>query len=507
MSKIKNEIMWEDEDTGFDELTSSSDRSSEFETLLDQESESEDVFYQKGERLTGTITKIPTSGDVLIELDKKNSALMALDEFNAHFSNLKVGDQISAFFTSYTDGAMILEHSLSSKANSGRALEDAFNLKVPVKGKVTGKNKGGFEVSLLGKKAFCPISQIDTKFVENQDEYLTQDLEFIITKFSGRDIVVSRRELLLLKEKESLLKLESSWAENPIVEGHVSEIKDFGLMIEIAGVKGLCHISEISHQRVSHPGEKYKVGDRVKAKVIEFDNSSNRPKISLSIKQAEKDPWEDVGEFLKDGESVSGTVTRLADFGAFVDLKAGLEGLIHISEMSWEKRIHHPKDVVNIGDTVEVRILSIDPLKQRISLTMKSVESDPWNSVKEQYKINNEYEATVVSLKGFGAFADLADGVTGFIPLKTLQKHFGAQYRKEASPPKKITVKISSIDFDAKKILFSLGSIESEDINTDSYKDYLANSKNQNSKSSSDTAQGGLGSILADAIEKKSKKT
>lgn len=507
MSKNRFDVVWEDDDTGFDDFSRPSESSSEdFKTMLLEEDSSQDNYYQKGTQLTGIISKIPESGDVLIDLDKKTSALMQKSDFMTNYAGLTVGDEITAFFTGYQHGAIILEHSLSASANSGQALNSAFEAKTPVKGKVTGSNKGGFEVLVLGKKAFCPVSQIDTKFVENMDEYVGKDFLFLVTKHSSRDVVVSRRDFLKLQEKEALIKLQDNWQDNPIVEGSIAEIKDFGVIIDIAGVGGLCHISEMSHQRIGHPSEKYKVGDRVTVKVTDLDTSSDRPKLSLSIKQAEKDPWEDVSEKLSDGDTLKGSITRLADFGAFVELFPGLEGLIHISEMSWEKRIHHPKDILSVGDSVEVRVLSIDTLKQRISLTMKNYESDPWKSVGTEFKIGGEYEGLVTSLKNFGAFVELKRGVDGLIPLKTLQQAFGPKYRKEASPPKKIKVKVVAIDLDSKKILLSAGNVESHTDEVSAFdqefKDYQTETAKNEDLQKASKATGAFGDILSDALRK-----
>jgi small subunit ribosomal protein S1 len=501
MADNKGNFVWEDEDTDFDFGDDKKNQADDFGAMLADES-ADDTYYEKGSQVTGVITKIPEAGDVLIELDSRNSGLMAKDEFSANYEGLSVGDTLTAFFTNYTDGAMILEHSLTSSATSGQALESAFDQKIAVKGTVESSNKGGFEVIVMGKKAFCPISQIDSRFVEKPEEYIGKTFEFLVTKYSGRDVVVSRRDLLKAKERESLIKLESSWAENPIVTASVSEIKDFGLILSIDNVSGLCHISEVCHQRIGHPGERYSVGDQVKAKVIDFDNSGDRPRISLSIKQAEKDPWDNIDEVAPEGKSITGTITRLADFGAFVDLSGDVEGLIHISEMSWEKRVHHPKDVVSVGDKVEVRVLLVDPMKQRISLTMKSVEANPWNNL--DFAEGSEVEGTVTNLKSFGAIVELKAGITGLLPLKTLQKAYGASYRKQASPPKSIKTQIVSIDHERKQVLLGIGGIESEQ--EDQF-DYEAYRKEESSKVAQkpEKSSGGFGDLLANALKKNKK--
>lgn len=506
MAKNKVEVVWEDEDTGFDDLTESKGSSEEFSALLERDKE-DDEFYQKGSRLTGKVSSIPTSGDVVVELDRRTSALMELGLFRENYPELGVGDEISAFFVSYQDGAIILAPSLSAAATSAEALSDAFASKTPVKGKVTGSNKGGFEVTVVGKKAFCPISQIDTKFVENQEEYLGKEFEFLITKLEGRDLVVSRRDFLRLKEKEALAKLEESWRDNPVVTGTVTEVKDFGLVIEVAGARGFCHISEIAHSRVNHPGEAYKKGERVNAVVTDLDMTSTPPKLSLSIKQAEKDPWDDVATSLNEGDTRTGSVTRLADFGAFVELAPGLEGLIHISEMSWEKRIHHPKDILAVGDSVEVRVLSVDLIKQRISLTMKHYSKDPWKDTGSDLKPGTKLEGTVTSLKGFGAFVELAPGIDGFVPLKVLQKAYGPQYRKKASPPQKIQVEVFDLDLENRKILLSIEGVdpnkdEAEDHKKD-FEAYRASVQKSKEEKNSTKNQGSFGDLLKSALTTK----
>ena len=268
----------------------------------------------------------------------------------------------------------------------------------------------------------------------------------------------------------------------------------------------MVHISEASWARIAHVSEAVKMGQQVRVKLLDIDDSNSPARISLSLKQVEQDPWDNAAESYTEGQSLQGKVTRLMNFGAFVELQPGVEGLIHISEMSWEKRVLHPKEVVQEGDTVAVRLLKIDPLEKKISLSMKHIEDDPWYEADKKYPQGHQQKANCISLKGFGAILELREGLTGLLPLSTLKKAFGEQYRKKASPPQEIEVEVAHVDMDNKKVLLTLPNMESESSEADDYQKYLnvQAKKKEKQKKEIDTNIGSFGELLKKAQKTKS---
>lgn len=508
----KYDVQWEDEDTGFEELESAAadKKQSEFEELFD-ESSVERNFFRIGDSVTATVSSInSTSGDVLLDLGGKDTGVIGGDELKHEdgTSKVKIGDEVKAFIVSKSNGEIVLSQSMNHKVAKDHAIDTAIESKLPVKGKVTGHNKGGFQVQVLGKKAFCPISQISNQFVEEGTEkaFVGKEFDFLVTQKKGRELVVSRKALLQQQGAEVIEKLQEQIDEKPVLDGTVTSVRDFGAMVDIGGVDGMVHISEISWSRVAHPSEAVSVGDRKKVKLLSIDTSGKLPRISLSFKQAEQDPWTAAGEKYKENESYVGTVTRLMAFGAFVELEPGIEGLVHISELAWGKRINHPKEVVSEGDKLTVRILSVDTVSNKISLSNKQIDEDPWFEIEKKLPLGSHREATVESLKGFGAIAEVAPGITGLLPISTMKKAFGENYRKKASPPQTIEVKIANIDKDNRKVLLTLPNIETEDEDQGDFREYLKvqKAKAEKAKKSIDSSVGSFGQLLQQAQNKKS---
>lgn len=507
MSDKKFQVQWEDQDTGFDDDTNELDQqnSDEFQKMLAGESTDELDFEPPavGDKIVAKISYIgQDSEDIMLEIGGKSSAVIAKQDLfddEGQFSK-SVGDEISAFVVSIIDGEIVLSNSMSHSVAKKHAIEAAYESKLPVKGKVTGTQKGGYEVFIMGRKAFCPVSQIDNRFVENPEDYVGKELDFRIQKV-GRDLVVSRSALLDEQAKSALANLKESMQEGSPVSGKVSDLKEFGAMIDLGGVVGMAHVSQLSFGHPSHASEVLKIGQKVKAKVLSIDESGKKPRIALSIKALLKNPWDTIEDDFQVGESYSGHVTRLADFGAFVELKEGVDGLIHLSEMSWLKRVHHPKEVLKIGDNVSVRLLELNPLKQRISLSMKAIEDDPWFQVEERFKPGAELVGKVLELKNFGAVVELAEGLTGTVPTFALKAAFGDAFRKKCCPPNELSVLIQDVNKDKKRITLTLQSLKDQDNDSDDYKQYLAKQDAADTKES--RAQGSFGDLLQAATVKK----
>ena len=508
MADKKFEVQWEDQDTGFDEDSQdqNSDNSDEFQKMLANES-TDDIDFEPpavGDKVVAKISYIgQDSDDIMLEIGGKSSAVISKQDLSDEEGQLtnKVGDEISAFVVSIIDGEVVLSNSMSHSVAKKHAIEAAYESKVPVKGKVTATQKGGYEVFIMGRKAFCPVSHIDSRYVENPEDYVGKELDFRIQKI-GRDLVVSRSILLEEQAKSALASLKESFKEGTPVAGKVSDLKEFGAMIDLGGVVGMAHISELSFGHPSHASEVLKLGQKVKAKVLNIDESGKKPRIGLSIKALLTDPWDSVENEFKVGESYQGQVTRLADFGAFVELKEGIDGLIHLSEMSWLKRVHHPKEVLKVGDRVSVRLLELNPLKQRISLSMKAIEDDPWFAVEDRFEVGMELSAKVVELKSFGAVVELAEGLTGTVPTFALKAAHGDSYRKKCCPPNELKVLIQDVNKDKKRITLNLQSLKDRDNDADDYKQYLA--QQDASQVAESKSQGSFGDLLQASLKKKS---
>ena len=507
-----DEIKWEDDDN---ELEWQADKKSraqkqmqeaeDFASMLSHESPSRQRIVV-GETVTGPILSInPSSQTVLVELDAQNTGVLDYRDIFSEGGEQRyfAGDSITAYVVSRRGGEVILSLSLSQSKRGAQDLQMAHENQVPVKGKVTGENPGGFDVTIFGKRCFCPASQMDLRFVQNKADYIGKDFDFLIDQFEegGRNIVVSRAKLLKRQAAEKIEQLEANLNNDPILTGVVQEVRDYGAFVDIGGMDGFLHISEMSYARLSRASDFVAKGDQVKVKVIKIEDTGDKKRISLSMKAIDDDPWLTASERYKDEGSYSGKVTRLEPYGAFVELEPGIEGLVHISEMSWGKRIHHPGDVLKVGDQVSVRVLSLDNSAKKISLSLKNIEDDPWLQVERELTPGTTHTGVVESLKGFGAIVQLNDGlVSGLLPMTTLKKAFGESYRKQASPPKELQVTIRTVDSAERKILLGLPDIEEEGQEADDFREYLARKK-EKTASPKPSERGSFGDLLAKSLE------
>lgn len=335
-------------------------------------------------------------------------------------------------------------------------LEDAAANGIPVEGRVVAQNKGGFDVEVLGTRAFCPVSQIDIGFTEDPSKHLNQTYTFRVSRVDegGRNIVVSRREHL---EAERALKAEETLANIKVgdtVEGRVARLMDFGAFIDIGGIDGFVHISELSWVRFDHPREFLNEGDLVSARVLEI-TPSKRPgemRIALSMKELEEDPFIKALREVQVGDTLNGTVTRLADFGAFIDIGGGVEGLCHISELDPGRRVRHPSEVVQAGDTVQVMVLSIDPKKRQLGLSMKRLMDDPWSKAALEMPPGSTVQGSVENVQSFGIFVELSNGMTALLPLSQLAPGEDRSAMSTFAPGKPVEARVLDIDAERQRI-------------------------------------------------------
>lgn len=500
MGKLQG-IQWEEDDSDFG-LTEKVEEQTDFSQMLEEKGD-DDEYIARGQKISGVVAVISAdSNDILIDLGGKNSGVIEKQEFQDAEGQLtiKVGDTIVAFVVSKKGGEIVLSNSMAQSVKSAEDLQNAYREKRPVRGRVIKVNKGGYEVTVFGKNCFCPVSQIDTRFVENPAEFVNQELEFLIQEFgeNGRNIVLTRSKLLKMQAEEKVKILVDNLNPDTVLEGTVTEVREFGAFVDLGGVEGLVHISQLAHQRIERASEFVKRGEKVRVKILKIENdAAGRPKISLSMKAAARDPWEDMSDQIKISENYTGKVVRLMAFGAFIELKPGIEALLHISEMSWVKRVHHPSDVVNVGDTVTVTVRDIDPVAKRISLTMKQVENDPWYKATEQFPIGKKLTVKVERLKPFGAICEMAEGIGGLLPMATIKRKFGEAYKSACVPGKTVDVQIQNVSQTERKILLGLPGLEEEDADQKDFHEYVRAEKEKVATVPVDEARtGSFGALL-----------
>ncbi|MFO7652254.1 MAG: S1 RNA-binding domain-containing protein [Candidatus Krumholzibacteriia bacterium] len=349
--------------------------SAEFARLLEQQEAAPTRVFRPGDKVTGTIVQIGEQ-DAYVDCGGRNELRLDVGELRGEDGQIAhaVGDEITAHVKKDSEGELGLTRALALDTAGLEALQQASESGTPVKGKVQDVNKGGLTVQVAGRRGFCPFSQIDLRRVEDPERFIGQELEFKILELSedGRNIVLSRRALLQERRETEATETRSTLALGDERTGRVTRLVPFGAFVDIGGVEGLVHISQISHERVSDPAEVLEEGQEVRVKVLEIQNlgQGRRERVGLSMKALAADPWPATAERLQPGTDVRGVVTRLVDFGVFVELEPGVEGLVHISEMA-DRRILHPRELVSEGDEVDVRVLTVDLERRRISLSLR----------------------------------------------------------------------------------------------------------------------------------------
>jgi small subunit ribosomal protein S1 len=399
----------------------SDDEEESFADLFESYSSGMKDDLQIGDKISGKIISIGKDS-VFITTGTKVDGTVERAELLDDQGNMPFGkgDEIELYVVGIDEQEIRLSRAISGIGGL-ELLNEAFESAIPVQGKISEICKGGFHVDILQRRAFCPISQIDVAYVETPEDYVGQTHEFLVIQFekNGRNIVVSRRKLLakaMEKEKQAFFSRLNT---GDIFEGRVTKLMPYGAFVElIPGVEGMVHISELSWSRVKTSDEIVRPGDTVSVKVIAItdDDKKNQKKISLSMKQIDSDPWDTVTEKFQPGDKVIGKVTRCMKFGVFVEIAPGIEGLVHISEMSYVKRIINPEDVVTPGETVSVMVKELDAEKRRISLSIRDAQGDPWLEVTDKFTVGQIVKGTLEKKENFGYFVSLAPGITGLLP-------------------------------------------------------------------------------------------
>ena len=405
----------------------------EFETLFEESLRT----VKPGGVVKGRVVGI-TSTHVLIDVGYKSEGGIPIQEFSDRHGNLqvKVGDEVDVFFDSSEgeNGGIVLSRERAENIKLWEEIEKAYNEGLGIEGRIVGKVKGGFRVD-VGVPGFLPGSHVDIRPSRNLDRFIGTTDRFVILKYNrARGNVVVSRRALLEKERDSLKKeILKVLEEGVILEGTVKNITGYGAFVDLGGIDGILHISDMSWGRINHPSEVVHVGEKLKVVVLKFDPEKER--ISLGIKQLTPDPWHTVAEKYPLGSRVQGKVISLMDYGAFVELESGIEGLIHISEMSWTKKVSHPSKILQVGQTVEVVVLNVDPSHRRISLGLKQVMANPWESAKEKYPVGSVVKGPVRNITDFGIFVGIEEGIDGLVHISDLHwskkiKHPSELYKK-----------------------------------------------------------------------------
>jgi len=410
----------------------------------------------EGEIVRGTVLSIDDK-DVLVDVGFKSEGIIPLAEFSDPTS-IKVGDVLEVFLEKMEnqDGLVVLSKQRADFVRVWDRVKEAHDSGQVVEGRLIRKIKGGVVVDLYGVEAFLPGSQIALRQVQNVDALLGQSVSVKIIKLNKRrrNIVVSRRAVLEEERDRMKATILKDLAKDQIREGVVKNITDFGAFVDLGGIDGLLHITDMSWGRVAHPSEMVKIGDKLRVKVLNFDPEKER--ISLGLKQLDAYPWEGVEEKYKVADRIKGRVVSITDYGAFVELEKGIEGLIHVSEMSWTRHVRHPSKIVNIGDTIEVVVLSIDKEHRRISLGLKQVSEDPWPSLAEKFPSGMVLSGMVNRLFDRGAIVDLGEGIEGFIPLSQLGIDDLKRPNDAFEVGEPLTMKVTRVDVPNHRLILSV---------------------------------------------------
>ncbi|WP_022663315.1 30S ribosomal protein S1 [Paucidesulfovibrio longus] len=389
-----------------------------FEKALEDYLSPEFGDLEEGSIVPGEVVKIDKD-HVLVDVNFKSEGQIPVGEFLDAEGNLTVavGDKVDVFVSNKDEGegTIHLSREKAKRMQLFDRLEELQEKDNITKGRIMRRIKGGYTVDLGGVEAFLPGSHVDLRPVPDMDALVSQEFEFKILKINRRrsNVIVSRRVLLEEQRGEQREKLLETLAEEQIVTGKVKNITEYGVFVDLGGLDGLLHITDMSWKRIRHPKEMVGLGDELELKVLNFDRDSQ--KVSLGLKQLSADPWENIGGKYPEGARFTGTVTNLADYGAFVELETGVEGLVHISEMSWTRKLRHPSQMVHVGDEVEVVVLGVDPDKKRISLGMKQIKPNPWDVVAEKYPEGTILEGAIKNITEFGVFIGIEEGIDGLI--------------------------------------------------------------------------------------------
>ena len=377
---------------------------------------------QEGEVISGRVLSKRQDG-IIVDIGYKSEGLIPLEEISEkELSTIKEGDEIEVFIQEIleADGIVLLSRQKARRLRAWQMIDEAFKTDGYIEGTITDKVKGGFSVDVSGLKAFLPLSQVDLSIAKNPDSYLGLSARFKVISINRakNNIVLSRKAVLEEEKKRKKESLIKTLKEGAILKGVVKNITDYGVFVDLGGIDGLLHISDISWSKINHPSEYFRPGDTVEVMVLKFDPETE--KVTLGYKQKRPDPWLNIEERYPVGHRVRGKVISITDYGAFLRIEDGVDGLIHHSEMDWSKRPKHPSKYLSPGDIIDAIVINIDKAQRRLSLSLKRARPNPWQLIRERYKPGQKIEGRVSSITDFGVFVELPEGVDGLIHISDL---------------------------------------------------------------------------------------
>ena len=420
------------------------------------------------EVVNGTVTAI-NKREVIVNIGYKSDGIIPISEFRYN-PDLKVGDQVEVFIENTEDkkGQLLLSHKKARESRSWDRVNEALESQEIVKGYIKCRTKGGMIVDVFGIEAFLPGSQIDVKPIRDYDVFVGKTMEFKVIKINQeyRNVVVSHKALIEEELEQQKKEIISKLEKGQVLEGTVKNITSYGVFIDLGGVDGLIHITDLSWGRVSDPKEIVELDQKINVVILDFDDEKKR--IALGLKQLTPHPWDSLDPNLKVGDVVKGKVVVMADYGAFIEIAPGVEGLIHVSEMSWSQHLRSAQDFIKVGDEVEAVILTLDRAERKMSLGIKQLKQDPWENIEEKYPVGSKHTATVRNFTNFGIFVEIEEGVDGLIHISDLS------WTKKVKHPSEFTtigapidVVVLEIDKDNRRL--SLGHKQLEDNPWDAY--------------------------------------
>lgn len=479
-----------------------------FAAMLEASESGGQSSLQVGDKVRGAIIAV-TKDSVFVDAGAKIDGVADREELLDAEGGFpyEVGDEIELYVVRFAGGELKLSRAMSGEGGLAM-LEEAFQSKMPVQGKVRSTCKGGYNVQVMGRRAFCPISQIDAQFVEDPEVHVGNEYDFLVVTFEekGRNIVLSRRKLLEAEQQEAAAKFQDEVQAGDVLQGKVVRVKPFGVFVDLMpGVEGMVHVSELGWSRVAEPQDVVSEGEVLTVKVLSVEPDPKRKglRIALSVKQAQADPWDSVADTYAPGDVVQGVVARLAPFGAFVELQPGVEGLVHISELSYVKRVLKPEEVVQVGEEVQVLVKDVDATQRRIGLSLREVLGDPWSTAHERYAPGAVLTGVVEKREQFGLFVNLEPGITGLLPKSLLSKAQDPTALESLKPGEPIQVRLEVLDQEARKATLAPAEVREGEA-TDWRKEMPPT---QNTSSFGDSGGGGLslGDKLQAALANKKK--
>lgn len=394
----------------------------------------------KGEIISGIVVSI-NNKDVVLNIGFKSDGLVSLSEFR-DTPDLKVGDSVDVFVESQEDanGQLVLSRKRAKTQRSWETINEALDQDKIITGFVKSRTKGGLIVDIMGVEAFLPGSQIDIKPIRDYDVYVGKTMEFKVVKINHefKNVVVSHKVLIEDDLENQKTEIVAKLEKGQVLEGTVKNITDFGVFIDLGGVDGLLHITDISWGRIEHPREVLNLDQKINVVVLDFDDEKKR--IALGLKQLTPHPWEALDTTLEIGSKVKGRIVTVADYGAFLEITPGVEGLIHVSEMSWSQNLRNPQEFLKVGDEVEAQVLTLDRTERKMSLGIKQLTPDPWKNIAERYPIGSKHKAVVKNMTNFGVFVEIEEGIDGLIHISDLS------WSKKVNHPNEFTKVSEELD-------------------------------------------------------------